>query len=83
MRALLALVGFFAFVVMYMLRVNMSVAMVCMINQTALHLQVQEYQLTLDGANETIVLEAVESVPKCANTNSNGGNKTSRVNTSN
>ncbi|KAK2181869.1 hypothetical protein NP493_378g02034 [Ridgeia piscesae] len=33
---LLAIVGFFAFVNLYALRVNMSVAMVCMVNQTAL-----------------------------------------------
>jgi len=33
---MLALVGFFGFLTAYSLRINLSLAMVCMINQTAL-----------------------------------------------
>ena len=37
-RLALAVLGFFGFVNVYALRVNMSVAIVCMVNQTALRL---------------------------------------------
>src|SRR6218665_2121618 len=36
-RVALAIVGFLGFVNLYALRVNLSVAMVCMLNQTAVH----------------------------------------------
>ena len=38
-RLALAVLGFFGFVNVYALRVNMSVAIVCMVNQTALRLK--------------------------------------------
>jgi len=38
-RLALAILGFFGFVNVYALRVNMSVAIVCMVNQTAMRLE--------------------------------------------
>ena len=52
-RLALAIVGFFGFVNLYALRVNMSVAMVCMVNQTAIKLDMQDEIALADPANDT------------------------------
>ena len=52
---MLAVVGFFAFVNLYALRVNMSVAMVCMVNQTALLDTSRQDNVTAVPADDTCV----------------------------
>ncbi|KAI0235353.1 Sialin [Lamellibrachia satsuma] len=51
-RLLLAIVGFFGFINLYALRVNISVAMVCMVNQTAL--------LEVSGQNNNVTVTSVD-----------------------
>ena len=55
-RAALAVVSFIGFVNMYALRVDMSVAMVCMINQTAL----DELKTSDNGVANTSVVATVD-----------------------
>ena len=52
-RLALAVLGFFGFVNVYALRVNMSVAIVCMVNQTALRLS--EGNSSLNGTRRAAV----------------------------
>lgn len=54
-RMLLAVVGFFGFINLYALRVNMSVAMVCMVNQTALLETSRQENVTVVPADDRCV----------------------------
>ena len=53
-RLTLGLVGFLGFLNLYALRINMSVAMVCMVNQTAVRAMTPGYQNLILEHNDSI-----------------------------
>ena len=71
----LAIVGFLGFVNLYALRVNMSVAMVCMVNQTALQ-KMAAASVTYDNhlGNETshAIVVDVPQDDRCGASSANG-----------
>ena len=56
-RFIVTIMAFFGYCLQYMLKINLGIAIVCMVNQTALRHEIAENNATLDfsgGLNETI-----------------------------
>jgi len=68
-RWTLAIVGFFGFVNVYALRVNLSVAMVCMINHTAVREQQQQQVQQISNFNSTLSLSPLLHEDHCSISN--------------